>query len=236
MIDSPRCTFCKSAIELLEHPFYKGEITRSFWVALRSWLMECNISLEPLSVVKVLFGIFNAGEDFVIVNHLILVATFYICRCKLNGVKPAMRVIKKKSEQYIIQKVEQHLCRIRQNSMTKNGKKLNVVLIESIPPPPPPRSVIVICIFLLSSIHIDLFFQDKVQCSSFKYSCNASIRLYSLCNAVKLLIKSFLQKKNKQTNKQTTPTYSNYSKLQQRHLNTASTVTTPNYSNYRKYT
>ena len=44
--------------------------------------------------------------------------------------------------------------------MTKNGKKLNVVLIESIPPPP--RSVIVICIFLLSSIHIDLFFQDKV--------------------------------------------------------------------------
>ena len=47
--------------------------------------------------------------------------------------------------------------------MTKNGKKLNVVLIESIPPhppppppPPPPR------IFLLSSIHIDLFFQDKV--------------------------------------------------------------------------
>ena len=96
MIDSPRCTFCKSAIELLEHPFYNGEITRSFWVALRSWLMECNISLEPLSVVKVLFGIFNAGEDFVIVNHLILVATFYICRCKLNGVKPAMRVIKTK--------------------------------------------------------------------------------------------------------------------------------------------
>ena len=117
--------------------------------------------------------------------------------------------------------------------MTKNGKKLNVVLIESIPPPPPPRSVIVICIFLLSSIHIDLFFQDKVQCSSFKYSCNGSIRLYSLCNVVKLLIKSFLQKK--QTNKQTIPTYSNYSKLQQRHLNTASTVTTPNYSNYRKY-
>ena len=63
--------------------------------------MQCNISLEPLSVVKVLFGIFNAGEDFVIVNHLMLVATFYIYRCKLNGVKPAMRVMKKKSEQYI---------------------------------------------------------------------------------------------------------------------------------------
>ena len=29
-------------------------------------------------------------------NHLILVAKFYIYRCKLNGVKPAMRVIKTK--------------------------------------------------------------------------------------------------------------------------------------------
>ena len=45
---------------------------------------------------NVLFGIFNAGEDFVIVNHLILEAKFYIYRCKLNGVKPAMRVLKTK--------------------------------------------------------------------------------------------------------------------------------------------
>ena len=58
--------------------------------------MECNINLEPLSVCNVLVGIFNAGEDFVIVNHLILVAKFYIYRCKLNGVKPAMRVLKTK--------------------------------------------------------------------------------------------------------------------------------------------
>ena len=78
MIDSPQCTFCKNEIESLEHLLYSCEITRSFWVALRSWLMECNINLEPLSVFNVLFGILNAGEDFVIVNHLILVAKFYI--------------------------------------------------------------------------------------------------------------------------------------------------------------
>ena len=48
--------------------------------------------------------------------------------------------------------------------MTKNGKKSNVVSMESIPPSPPPffsLSVIVICIFLLSNIHTDFFFQDK---------------------------------------------------------------------------
>ena len=55
--------------------------------------MECNINLEPLSIFNVLFGIFNAGEDFVIGNRLILMAKFYIYRCKLNGVKPGMRVL-----------------------------------------------------------------------------------------------------------------------------------------------
>ena len=49
-----------------------------------------------MSAVNVLFGIFNAGEDFVIVSHVILVAKFYIYRCKFNGVKPAMRVLKTK--------------------------------------------------------------------------------------------------------------------------------------------
>ena len=92
MIDSPQCTFRKNEIESLEHLFCNCEITRSLWVALRSWLMECNINLEPLSFFNALFGIFNAGEDFVTVNHLILVEKCYIYRCKLNGVKPAMRI------------------------------------------------------------------------------------------------------------------------------------------------
>ena len=93
MIDSPQFTFRKNEIESLEHLFCNCEITRSFCVALRSWLMECNINLEPLSFFNALFGIFNAGEDFVTVNHLILVEKCYIYRCKLNGVKPAMRVL-----------------------------------------------------------------------------------------------------------------------------------------------
>ena len=49
-----------------------------------------------MSFFNVLFGIFNAGKVFVIVNNLILLAKFYIYRCKLNGVKPAMRVLKTK--------------------------------------------------------------------------------------------------------------------------------------------
>ena len=54
VIDSPQCTFCKNEIESLEHFFYNCEITGSFWVVLRSWLMECNINLELLSFFNVL--------------------------------------------------------------------------------------------------------------------------------------------------------------------------------------
>ena len=38
----------------------------------------------------------SCSELAAFVNHLILVAKFYIYRCKLNGVKPAMRVLKAK--------------------------------------------------------------------------------------------------------------------------------------------
>ena len=58
--------------------------------------MECNINLKPLPFFNIIVGILNAREDFVIVNHLTLVAKFYIYRCKLNEVKPALRVLKTK--------------------------------------------------------------------------------------------------------------------------------------------
>ena len=164
MIDSPRCTFCKSAIEFLEHPFYNGEITRSFWVALRSWLMEYNISLEPLSVVKVLFGIFNAGEDFVIVNHLILVATFYICRCKLNGVKPAMRVIKTKIG--AIHNIEGGIA-FMQNKVEfhdKKWEKIKCCLNWVYSPSPPPPRLLLLFVYFCCRVYILIYF-FRIKCS-----------------------------------------------------------------------
>ena len=71
-----------------EHLFYNCEIKRSFWVELRSWLTECNINLEPLSVVYVFFLVYSTQEkiQFVNVNHLILGAKFYTYHCKLINV------------------------------------------------------------------------------------------------------------------------------------------------------
>ena len=162
MTDSPQCTFCKNEIESLEHLFYNCEMTRSFWVALRSWLVEYNINLKPSSVFNVLLGIFNAGEDFVIVNHLILEAKFYIYRCKLNGVKPAMRVLKTKIG--AIHNIQGRIAFMRNTVKfyDKKWEKIKCCLNWVYSPPVFSLSVIVICIFLLSSIHFDFYFQDKV--------------------------------------------------------------------------
>ena len=170
MTDLPQSTFCKNEIESLEHLFYTCKITRSFWVALRSWVMECtctcNINSEPLSVFNILFGIFNAGEDFVIVSRLILEAKFYIYRCKLNGVKPATRVLKTKIG--VIHIIEGRIAFMRNKVEfhDKKWEKIKLMLSQlSLSPPPPfffPCLLLLFVYFCCRVYILIYFFQDKV--------------------------------------------------------------------------
>ena len=70
MIESPLCTFCKRETESLEHLFFNCYVTKFFWEAFCSWLIECSISLQPLTLTDIVFGIFNVEKDFNILNHL----------------------------------------------------------------------------------------------------------------------------------------------------------------------
>ena len=96
MIDSPLCVFCKREVESLEHLLFFCEVTKMFWRAFCTWLAECKIRIESLNILDVLFGVYNKGEDFKILNHLILSAKFYIYKCKLSGVNPSLQVFKVK--------------------------------------------------------------------------------------------------------------------------------------------
>jgi len=57
-----------------------------------SGLTKQNIRLEALTLVNVLFGVFNENEDNIILNHLILMGKFYIYTCKLNSTNPSLKV------------------------------------------------------------------------------------------------------------------------------------------------
>ena len=65
------------------------------------------------------------GDDFIILNHLILTAKFYIYRCKLNSVHPILRVYKARIK--AVYQVERKIAS-RPNKLTKHTKKWEKLL------------------------------------------------------------------------------------------------------------
>ena len=92
MIDSPLCSFCKKDVESLENLLFHCTFVESFWKTFTSWLTNQNITLETLTLVNILFGVYYENKDNIILNHLILMAKFYIYKCKLNSTNPSLKV------------------------------------------------------------------------------------------------------------------------------------------------
>ena len=128
MIDSTLCAFCQTEVESPEDLFFHRDITKSFWHLLCSWISEEKVIPISLSLENVIFGVFNVIEDFHILNHIILLAKYYIYICKLNIIYPSLKVF--------IAKVEA-TCQIEQkiaatgNKLVKHYKKWNKFLLAS---------------------------------------------------------------------------------------------------------
>ena len=63
---------------------------------LLSWLARCRDEVIDLSITDVLFGKFERDIDFMVIKHLLLLAKFFIYRCKLNKIFPSFEVFKAK--------------------------------------------------------------------------------------------------------------------------------------------
>jgi len=74
MIKWPLCTFCKRETESLEHLLFNNYcyVTKFFSEAFCSWLIECSIAFQTLTMTDIVFGIFNVEKDFDILYHLVL--------------------------------------------------------------------------------------------------------------------------------------------------------------------
>ena len=55
-----------------------------------SWLAILNNEIVDFSLIDVLFGKFDIDEDFIVINHILLLAKFYIYRSKLDNTKPSL--------------------------------------------------------------------------------------------------------------------------------------------------
>ena len=65
---------------------------RAFWLEFIHWGNNIHIKLEKLSEVDKLFVIWDRKEDFLLLNHLLIIArqNIYDCRSKLN--RPSLRL------------------------------------------------------------------------------------------------------------------------------------------------
>ena len=95
-VESPLCAFCKEEEESLEHLLFLCKSSSFFfWKEVLSWLADdVKISLN-LSLLDILFGKFDLN-DFLLVNHVILLAKIFIYKCKYSNVNPSLIVFKAK--------------------------------------------------------------------------------------------------------------------------------------------
>ena len=66
-----------------------------FWEEVLSWIALCSNEVKVISFPDVFFGKFNTDKDFMIINHILLLAKFFFM-CKLNKKEPSLDVFKVK--------------------------------------------------------------------------------------------------------------------------------------------
>ena len=68
-----------------------------FWKEILSWTSRYNNDVKNISLPDVFFAKFNTNKDLMIINHTLLLAKFFIYRCKLDKKKePSTGVFKAK--------------------------------------------------------------------------------------------------------------------------------------------
>ena len=112
------CTFCGEESESLEHLFISCYITERFWLEFIHWYNNIHIKLEKLSEVNKLFGIWDRKEDFLLLNHLLIIARQNIYDCRSKLIHPLLRLFI--SKVYYIYQIE-----FKINKFTKHESSFN---------------------------------------------------------------------------------------------------------------
>ena len=87
-ISSSACSFCGAIDESLEHLLVTCNFTTILWERLKMWCNNRDIRVQSLSAVDIIFGDWKKKNDFLLFNHIIIIAKQYIYYCRNNNSKP----------------------------------------------------------------------------------------------------------------------------------------------------
>ena len=72
LVESPSCTFCQEVAESVEHLLFSCKISSDFWKHVLSWLRDNNVFVGTIDESDLIFGKFNIVNDFILINHILL--------------------------------------------------------------------------------------------------------------------------------------------------------------------
>ena len=84
-------TFCNEEPKSLEHLLSRCKVSSKFWKEVLSWLKENNIVIESFNEIGLFLGIFEESEDFLLINHVMLLGRYYVYLKKCFGSLPSLR-------------------------------------------------------------------------------------------------------------------------------------------------
>ena len=86
IVDSSKCIFCQKEAESIEHLLFSCAKSSEFWKSVLSWLRDNGIRIDTLKEADLIFGKFDSVDDFIIINHMLLLGKYYIysMRCQKN--------------------------------------------------------------------------------------------------------------------------------------------------------
>jgi len=90
--DTPLCSFCKTHDENLDHLLFKCNIIQNFWKNVINWLTSFDIKEWDLNEMSVILGIIDPNDDYILINHIILLAKYFIYKCSLFKILPTVCV------------------------------------------------------------------------------------------------------------------------------------------------
>ena len=98
LANSPLGTFCKQEGESLEHLLITRACTKTFWSDFITWSNQLNLFLRDLSDSDILFGFWQRKEDYLFINHMLVLAKQHIYECRNKCTYPSFTIFFKQSQ------------------------------------------------------------------------------------------------------------------------------------------
>ena len=91
MAESDKCAFRQTVVESIERLIYSCQIFSGFRKHVLSWLRDNNIIVVKLKEEDIILDKFDVGDDFLLVNPILLLGKYYIYSQKCQKGMPSLQ-------------------------------------------------------------------------------------------------------------------------------------------------